>query len=303
MRHHLRYSGARANSWSTPLILFIILITPVRTNSVFRIPDDAPKQISLGDFAEYKIGTIEFYNATHWIYYFNATGTLRWQVLSESNNIAELEVSLKVVGEGSLGINGTFQGIKKVAVDKRLVLTVNVSSREAKYIGQDIGCVPFWIDKMPSKGQRIPMFKNDGEMLYGEVILVGDRDTEWGKWKTRLVYLQVVNPDPYNAINFVGTYDWYSGLALALLDHGSSNEFEPGAATIELPNGTTLEVIRFGGTPLGKLLDLGLTGTFYLNSTSIRVGPPFEESEIDMEFIMTIGFFTASGIPITYVFS
>ncbi|MEM2414606.1 MAG: hypothetical protein QXU42_03740 [Thermoproteota archaeon] len=290
----------RLKLWSVPLFFSLLaLIIPVETDLVF-YPSNKGEWISPGDFAEYVVSDIAFYNETHFISNFwNQTGTLRWQVLSKFDDIVELEVSLNVSGEVVTQAKEEEPPLSKITVSKRLVLTVNVSSREAKYMGKDIGYIPFWIGKMPSKGQRIPMFRHGDEMLYGEVFSVSE-DTDWFGKKTRLVILEIFNPDQNDFIYLVNLYDWYSGLALSLVDQGGSPE-NPGEVRIGTLNGTSIEVFKFGGTPLGKLLDLGFSCYFVLNSTSIRIGPPLEEGGLDVELITAVGFFAASGIFIAYV--
>ncbi|MGB9717642.1 MAG: hypothetical protein ACPL4E_04285 [Thermoproteota archaeon] len=271
-----------------------------------------PKWLSVGDFAEYETATLALYNATHYIQFLNFTGVLRWEVIGERVGVVELAVSLNVTGKaGVVSHGGEFHWRKKetfnystywLSIYKSVVLTVNVSSREAKYMGHDIGYIPFWVDRMPAKGQRIPMVKlENGSILHGEVTMVLDRDIDWHGNKTRPFEIRVVNPDPGNFIDFFYLYDWYSGLALSFSDNGYSYEFAPGSAYGALLNGTRIEVRKYGGTSFGKLLGLCQICVFILRSTSIRIGPP-SEGGINLEMILILGFFTASWILIVYVF-
>ncbi|MEM2998777.1 MAG: hypothetical protein QW542_07510, partial [Thermoproteota archaeon] len=262
---------------------------------------------SEGDFAEYVTSFLELYNGTHYIYFYsNATATLRWEVIREMDDVVELVVSLNATGIANIsGIGTSFNPYDYdswLNVYKNITLTVNVSSREAKYMGQDIGYTEFWIDKMPSKDQRIPMFRNNkGEMLYGEIFSISPDHLPFNGKKIRPVILEVLNPDPNDFIYTMNYYDWYSGLAITLMERGGSQEFEPGAVRVGTLNGSEVEVLKFGEMPLGKLLSLGSFNMFRLNSTSIRIGSPSEQDEIDVSLVVAVGFFAASGIFIAYV--
>lgn len=287
--------------------LFLTEFSPTLYSSA-----EGSKWLSVGAFAEYEAATLALYNATHYIQFLNFTGVLRWEVIGERAGIVELAVSLNATGRaGVVPHGGEFHWRRKetfnystywLSVYKSVVLTVNVSSREAKYMGQDIGYIPFWVDRMPAKGQRMPMVQlENGSILHGEVITIWDSDVDWHGNKTRPLEIRVVNPDPDNFIGFFYLYDWYSGLALSFSDNGYSYEFAPGSAYGALLNGTRIEVSKYGGTPFGKLLGLCQICVFTLRSTSIKIGPPSEEG-ISLETTLITAFFTASGILIAYVF-
>ncbi|MGB9717641.1 MAG: hypothetical protein ACPL4E_04280 [Thermoproteota archaeon] len=283
-------------------VLFLILFLG---KPVLPASEGGSKWLSEGDFAEYDAG-FEYGNVTHLIFFLGSKspGILRWQVIRESCGIVELTVSLNVSGEAYWCIREYNKcQTSWVSIYRNVTLTVNVSSREAKYMGHDIGYIPFWVDRMPAKGQRIPMVKlENGSILHGEVITIWDSDVDWYVKKSRPLQIRVLNPDPDNFISILSSYDWYSGLALYFEESGYSPELAPGCCYYTLPDGTNIEILGYGGTPFGRLLGLGFACSFTLRSTSIKIGPPSEEKEIDFEITLIVGFFTASWILIVYVF-
>jgi hypothetical protein len=286
------------------LLLFLLIIFWAKP--IFSAPEEGSKWLSKGDFAEYDALCI-YLNETHLISFHTneskSLGVLRWQVIGESDGIVELAVSLNASGEAYWCIIGNECKTSWVSIYRNVTLTVNVSSREAKYMGQDVGYVPFWIDKMPAKGQRIPVAKlENGSILYGEVTMIRDSDVDWYVNKTRPFEIQALNPDPNDFIMILSSYDWYSGLALNFMENGYSPRLTPGCCHYYFPNRTVLEILRYGGTPLGKLLGLGNGCSFRLRSTSIRIGPPSEDNGAGFETILITLFFTALGILISYVF-
>ncbi|MEM2087945.1 MAG: hypothetical protein QXF52_04640 [Thermoproteota archaeon] len=284
----------------TLFLLFLALFSPAVYNF-----SEGSKWLSVGDFAEYDV-SLRFENATFLIGFMvtgESTAILRWEVIRETDGVVELAVSLNATGE-AYWCSEEYNGCQTswISIYKSIVLTVNVSSREAKYMGQDIGYVPFWIEKMPAKGQRIPMAKlENGDILYGEVNIIMDNDVDWNEKKARLMYITAINPDPDNFMYFFNSYDWYSGLALIFYESGNPVEYASSCCPFTLPNGTTIEPRRSGGTLFGKLFDLSHFCTFSLRSTSIKIGPPSREG-VSLEIIMVTVFFTASGIVVAYVF-
>ncbi|MEM2087949.1 MAG: hypothetical protein QXF52_04660 [Thermoproteota archaeon] len=311
LNHDEYPSLGRENIMKKPLgatlSFFLFLLFLALFSQTIYTFSEGSKWLSVGDFANYNVD-LELHNATHFIRFFpNATATLRWEVIREMDGFVELAVSINATGKASVVLHdgkpfcrgeSYIYYYSWLSVYKSIVLTVNVSSREAKYMGQDIGYMPFWIEKMPAKGQRIPMIKlENGDILYGEINMVADI----------LPHIDVLNPDPNNFLYFFNSYEWYSGLALSFFEMGRhacdplDQTYNPVTYNYTLANGTTIEVRRYGKTPLGKIFELGFCH-FVLNSTSVRLGSPFEEKEPGLEIPVATVFFTASSIVVAYVF-
>jgi hypothetical protein len=258
------------------LLLFSLLVTvPVRSEVIH--PYD---WVKVGAYAKYTSAnqrlTVKFPNGTRLAFDY-APAVLEWAIIEKQGDTVRLNVTLFISGPADILPAGvTVLGAEELNVTylKTLFFDVDVSTREASLDGQPVGETFFWAEPYAAAGEEFIVSSPPSDSIVGNVTYVRTFSFP-GVGKEITTYGVFANQrDPYAMASYV--FSWYTGVVIepTLLAPWVIPPELMGHFSVKFQNGTTFNITRYAGDPVGANLGLdAASGSFMvefgLNETNI----------------------------------
>ena len=265
---------------SVPLFLSLLLLSsllvtvPVRSEVIH--PYD---WVKVGAYAKYIYTyslTVKFPNGTRLWFDVLHSAVLEWAVVEKQGDTVGLNVTLFINGTAYVlppGVSVSEAEHLDVIYLKTLFFDVNVSTREASLDGKPVGETFFWAEPYATAGEEFIVSSPPSDSIVGNVSYV----RSWnhpvaGNIEVYGVYASQL--DPFAMASYV--FSWYTGVAieLTLLAPWVVPANYVGRTTMTLQNGTTFNITRYAGEPVGTNIGLDAASgsqmvDFELNETNI----------------------------------